>query len=57
LSARTLTNLYNKPPAWLTHAQRSPGEAVFAASGRDPGMSDDENLVRLLTLNLGREGL
>jgi hypothetical protein len=56
LSARTLTNLYNKPPAWLTLAHRKLDEAVFAAYGWDPGLSDDEVLARLLTLNFQREG-
>ena len=53
LSARTLTNLYNKPPAWLTLAHRKLDEAVFASYGWEPGLTDDEVLARLLARNLG----
>jgi hypothetical protein len=56
LSKRTLTNLYNKPPAWLQQAHRRLDEAVFAAYGWPPALTDEEILARLLALNLRREG-
>jgi hypothetical protein len=51
---RTLTNLYNEPPTWLALAHRKLDEAVFAAYGWDPGLSDDDLLAKLLELNLER---
>jgi type II restriction/modification system DNA methylase subunit YeeA len=57
LKKRTLTNLYNAPPAWLTLAHQQLDAAVAAAYGwKDytPEMSDDEILRRLLALNLER---
>ena len=54
LKARTLTHLYNQRPTWLDLAHRKLDEAVFAAYGWDPGMSDEEILERLLALNLER---
>jgi hypothetical protein len=57
LAKRTLTNLYNERPTWLANAHRRLDEAVFAAYGWDPGISDDEILVKLLELNLQREPL
>lgn len=56
LKARTLTNLYNQRPTWLNLAHRKLDEAVFAAYGWDPGISDEEILERLLALNLERAG-
>jgi hypothetical protein len=56
LKARTLTNLYNQRPTWLDLAHRKLDEAVFAAYGWDPGISDGEILERLLALNLERAG-
>lgn len=56
LAKRTLTNLYNERPTWLDLAHRRLDEAVFAAYGWEPGMSDDEILERLLELNLARAG-
>ena len=48
---RTLTNLYNKRPSWLAEAHRKLDEAVFAAYGWPPSLSDSEILERLLALN------
>jgi hypothetical protein len=56
LKARTLTNLYNQRPTWLDLAHKKLDEAVFAAYGWDPGISDAEILERLLALNLERAG-
>ena len=54
LAKRTLTNLYNANPTWLQNANRKLDEAVFAAYGWPPGLSDQEILGRLLALNLER---
>ena len=56
LKKRTLTNLYNERPAWLANAHRKLDEAVFAAYGWPPSLSDDELLAKLLELNLERAG-
>jgi type II restriction/modification system DNA methylase subunit YeeA len=57
LKKRTLTNLYNARPAWLTNAHQALDAAVAAAYGwRDytPEMPEEEILRRLLALNLER---
>jgi hypothetical protein len=54
LKKRTLTNLYNERPAWLDNAHRALDEAVAAAYGWGPDMSDDNVLSRLLVLNQRR---
>ena len=57
LKKRTLTNLYNIKPQWLTHAHQSLDKAVASAYNWDdytPDMSDAEILQRLLKLNLTR---
>jgi len=54
LKRRTLTSLYNQRPAWLDLAHRKLDEAVFAAYGWDPGLSDEQILEKLLALNLER---
>jgi hypothetical protein len=54
LKKRTLTNLYNERPTWLDLAHRELDEAVFAAYGWDPNISDDDLLAQLLDLNLAR---
>ena len=54
LKERTLTHLYNQRPTWLDLAHKKLDEAVFAAYGWDPGISDEEILKRLLALNLER---
>ncbi|CAG0968281.1 hypothetical protein ANAEL_01031 [Anaerolineales bacterium] len=53
-SKRTLTNLYNQRPTWLELAHKRLDEAVFAAYGWSPDLSDEEILERLLKLNLER---
>ena len=52
---RTLTNLYNQRPDWLSAAQRTLDAAVFAAYGWPSDLGDEEVLARLLGLNLARE--
>lgn len=54
LKTRTLTNLYNARPTWLTNAHKDLNEAVAAAYGWQPDISDDEVLSQLLKLNLER---
>lgn len=51
LKRRTLTSLYNALPAWLADAHRKLDEAVFAAYGWPPTLTDAELLERLLRLN------
>ena len=51
LKKRTLTSLYNALPAWLADAHRKLDEAVFAAYGWPPTLTDAELLERLLRLN------
>ena len=58
LKKRTLTNLYNIKPHWLTHAHQILDKAVASAYRWDdytPEMTDAEILQRLLKLNLTRE--
>jgi type II restriction/modification system DNA methylase subunit YeeA len=54
LAKLTLTNLYNKRPKWLENAHRKLDEAVFAAYGWPPALTDAELLERLLALNRER---
>jgi len=56
LKKRTLTNLYNQRPTWLDLAHKKLDEAVFAAYGWKPAMTDEEILEKLLALNLERAG-
>ena len=51
LKKRTLTNLYNARPAWLSDAHRKLDEAVFAAYGWPSTLTDAELLEHLLALN------
>ena len=53
LKARTLTNLYNARPQWLADAHAALDAAVAAAYGWDAGISEEEALGELLSLNLG----
>ena len=54
LKKRTLTNLYNQRPTWLDLAHDKLDQAVFAAYGWPPDLTDDQILERLLALNLER---
>ena len=55
LAVRTLTNLYNQRPTWLTNAHDDLDRAVLAAYGWPPDAGDDVILEQLLELNLGRQ--
>lgn len=52
--SRTLTNLYNQRPTWLSLAHEKLDRAVFAAYGWAWGLSEEEVLGRLLEENLRR---
>jgi len=54
LKKRTLTNLYNQRPTWLDNAHKKLDQAVFAAYGWPPDLTDEQILERLLALNLER---
>jgi hypothetical protein len=54
LTRRTLTNLYNQRPTWLTVAHRKMDGAVLDAYCWPHDLSDEEILSRLLALNLER---
>ena len=51
LKKRTLTNLYNTRPQWLTDAHESLDQAVAAAYNWPPDIPDEQVLRELLTLN------
>lgn len=51
LKKRTLTNLYNKRPAWLTGLHNRLDAAVAAAYGWPEDISEEEALSQLLKLN------
>ena len=53
-SERTLTNLYNRRPDWLTHAHSALDQAVADAYGWSVDLTDDEILGNLLALNQQR---
>jgi hypothetical protein len=57
LRKRTLTNLYNERPSWLVDAHRKLDEAVFAAYGWPPTLTNAEVLERLLALNHQRAAI
>jgi hypothetical protein len=52
LAKRTLTNLYNAPPTWLTQAHERLDLAVHEAYGWPHPLDDDDVLERLLEMNL-----
>jgi hypothetical protein len=54
LKKRTLTNLYNERPTWLSNAHIKLDAAVAAAYGWPADLGDEEILARLLALNLER---
>jgi hypothetical protein len=54
LTKRTLTNLYNEPPAWLVNAHAKLDAAVAAAYGFDADLTDEQILEKLLALNQER---
>ena len=54
LKKRTLTNLYNERPTWLSNAHARLDSAVLAAYGWPEELSDEAILERLLALNLER---
>src|SRR5207247_8131088 len=54
LTKRTLTNLYNERPAWLTNAHAKLDAAVATAYGLDPDLTDEQILEKLLALNIER---
>jgi hypothetical protein len=55
LAKRTLTNLYNQRPTWLTNAHAALDGAVLAAYGWPADLPNEEILARLLAVNLERE--
>ena len=54
LKKRTLTNLYNERPQWLDNAHKELDQAVAAAYGWAPNLSDDAILKLLFDLNQKR---
>ena len=56
LKKRTLTNLYNQRPQWLSDVHRDLDAAVAAAYGWPADISEEDALAKLLELNLGRAG-
>ena len=54
LKKRTLTNLYNERPRWLSDAHEALDRAVAAAYGWPENISTEDALARLLALNLER---
>ena len=54
LKKRTLTNLYNQRPAWLSHAHDALDAAVASAYGWPADIEEQEVLKRLLELNQQR---
>ena len=54
LRRHTLTNLYNRPPTWLTNAHAALDTAVAAAYVWPANLEDADILRRLLALNLAQ---
>lgn len=57
LRGRTLTNLYNDPPSWLSNAHEALDRTVYAAYGWNSPLEDPELLERLVNLNMNRSAL
>ncbi|WP_197687909.1 class I SAM-dependent DNA methyltransferase [Bradyrhizobium erythrophlei] len=57
LKTRTLTNLYNQRPQWLTDVHRDLDAAVAAAYGWPADISEEDALAKLLEINLARAAL
>ena len=57
LRKRTLTNLYNERPAWLTNIHRELDQAVAAAYGWPIDISAEDALAELFALNQSRQEL
>ena len=56
LKKRTLTNLYNQRPQWLTNAHADLDSAVAAAYGWSADISEDDALEELLKMNTAKRG-
>ena len=54
LKTRTLTNLYNQRPQWLTDAHRDLDAAVAAAYSWPADIAQEDALAKLLEINLTR---
>jgi hypothetical protein len=54
LAKRTLTNLYNERPVWLTNVHTKLDAAVAAAYGFDADLTNEQILEKLLALNIER---
>jgi type II restriction/modification system DNA methylase subunit YeeA len=54
LKKRTLTNLYNQHPSWLSTAHNELNAAVAEAYGWPVGISDDDAIRALISLNRSR---
>jgi hypothetical protein len=54
LKERTLTNLYNQRPRWLSNAHDALDRAVAGAYGWPEDISTEDALVRLLVINIER---
>jgi type II restriction/modification system DNA methylase subunit YeeA len=54
LKRRTLTDLYNEPPTWLTHLHQELDSAVLASYGWETDLTDEDILGHLLHLNRTR---
>ena len=56
LRQRTLTNLYNTRPQWLSDAHATLDSTVATAYGWEPQIHEDDALRELLVLNSTRDG-
>jgi hypothetical protein len=57
LKRRTLTNLYNAQPSWLSSAHKKLDDAVASAYNCSAELSDEQILGFLLKENLARKPL